>query len=96
MDTLPKDHRRENFIRVLCCLGSAGGFVTRQVVNRSGAHPSFSDRPHIRSAWVRSTLLELQKLGLVTTLDDQKPVAWRLTKAGASERANILRAEAAQ
>lgn len=45
------------------------------------------DSPRRRSAAIRAWLVELQKQGLVTTLDDEKPICWKLTAEGKTQLA---------
>lgn len=70
--------------KILAALDDIGGFTTACVARRCSAFAG--TRPALRSAWIRSHLREMQRAGLVTTLDDEKPVCWKLTAAGMAER----------
>lgn len=63
--------------QILFLLAEDGGFTTHQVAvnvdNGSGSR---------HSAQIRQALLSMERDGLVTKMDDQKPVCWLRTKKG--------------
>ena len=65
-------------IHVLKVLSLDGAYLTRDVARRTIG----SGRMH--SACVRQWLLELERKGLVRRMDEEKPVCWLLTVAGAT------------
>ena len=70
---------RQREREALAALTEDAGFTTGQVAKRV---PNGHHNGHIHSAWVRGDLLEMEKLGLVRRLDDQKPGCWCRTAAG--------------
>lgn len=67
----------ERGCKLLAALTEDGGFTTRDAARRAGIQPG-----PIASAWVRQDLLYMEKVGLVSRLDDQKPTAWVRTPLG--------------
>lgn len=65
---------------ILALLDTDGGFTTADVARRTTTRFGHNGRTH--SAFVRSILLRLEAAGLVTRLDDQKPVCWLATDEG--------------
>lgn len=63
-------------IKVLKVLDGLGGYTTGEIARRVDFRFGHNARTH--SARVRQILLGLQKTGLVTPIDDQKPVVWSL------------------
>lgn len=70
-------------IRILDALHEDGGFTTGEVAKRTSI--SFGHSTRTSSSYVRLLLLRLQKRGLVSTLDDQKPICWTRTSSGTVE-----------
>jgi hypothetical protein len=68
-------------LEILRALNGAGGLLTRRVASKAS---TLNTNPRRHSAAVRVLLLKLMKQGLVEYLDDQKPVCWKLTSAGAA------------
>lgn len=66
-------------LKILAVLSEHGGFTTGEVSR--AAFPDESNR-RIRSGAVRSWLDIMFREGLVTHLDDQKPVCWIRTPKG--------------
>jgi hypothetical protein len=67
--------------QILAAIGAgSGGYTTNAVRVRSGVYSSLNQR--MRAQWIRGRLLSLKDRGLVTFLDDQKPVCWKLTEKG--------------
>lgn len=60
--------------KILAVLDTDGGFTTGDVAKR--VTPIFGHNKRTHSHAIRSWLCDLQKRGLVKTLDDQKPVCW--------------------
>lgn len=67
---------------ILAALSTDGGFVTGEVSKKVVRPQGRTTRTH--SAAVRQQLLVLEGAGLVRKLDDQKPVCWVKTDAGAA------------
>ncbi|AZW31529.1 hypothetical protein [Bordetella bronchiseptica] len=62
--------------KVLAALDRPGAMLTRDVAAK--VRPMFGHSTYTHSGAVRSWLLSLEKQGLVTRLDDKKPVCWQL------------------
>lgn len=60
--------------RILAILGTDGGYTTGDVAARCPHGPAPSKRDW--TMVVRKRLLALRQQGLVSELDDQKPVCW--------------------
>jgi predicted transcriptional regulator len=53
------------------------GLSVAQIARQWGR--TFGHNKRTTSGYVSNTLLRLEQLGVVCRLDDQKPIAWRLT-----------------
>lgn len=81
-----RSHQRA-ILSVLAELPHGAGYLTHDVASRT---EMFGHNRRIHSGATRSWLLELERDGLVTGIDDEKPTCWCLTDAG---RADVAKAE---
>lgn len=64
--------------KILSLLDDVGGYTTGIVADIVGPRFGHSKRAH--SAFIRGKLLDLEKRGVVTRMDEGKPVCWMLTR----------------
>ncbi len=76
-------HPYEN--QILLVLDEVGGFDTSHIANKVGG----SSNRRKNSQLIRQLLLKLEEAGLVSKMDDEKPVCWLRTFAGSQVVRNI-------